>query len=66
MDIYEDMGDLSRKHSDTHSSYGTRILPRKLKLEFQKKLNLWGKWMSERGVNPVCNVPSMDQYTCSC
>ena len=41
--LYEAMGDLCTKHSDTHSSYRTRIQPGNLKLESQKIVKFMGE-----------------------
>ena len=44
---------ISTKHSDTHSSYGTRIQPGNLKLKSQKivefmgKMDEWQRWNSK-------------------
>ena len=52
MNIYGPMGDLSTKHSDTQSSYGTIIQPGNLNLESQKivefmgEIDEWKKWKS--------------------
>ena len=42
-DIYEAMGNLSTKYSDTHSSYGNITKPGNMKLEYQKIINFMGK-----------------------
>ena len=43
MNIYEYMGNLSTKHSDIHSYYGTRIQPGNLKPESQKIVKFMGR-----------------------
>ena len=50
------MGNLSTKHSDTHSSYGTRIQPGKLKVESQNIVEFVWKCTSGRGEIPGQNA----------
>ena len=64
--IYEAMGDLCTKHSDTHSSYGTRIQTGKLPLGSQKIVELCGKQINGRGGNLGHNAPLIEQDMNGC